>query len=269
MRIGELARRAGVTTRTVRYYEGLGLLVSRREGGGHRQYDEDALARMAKIDWLKRMGLTLDEIAEVIAAYAAAARRAQAAGFDAVEVHGANGYLIDQFLQSGTNLRDDDYGGSAANRARFLVEVTRAVIDAFGPHRVGVRLSPGGTFNDMSDADSIETFGHAAAMLGELPCAYLHVVENRVGDQSATDLMRRHFRGALISCGGYDRASAIAAVDAGRADAIAFARHYISNPDLVDRLRDDWPLAAGNRKTYYGGSDAGYTDYSVYAANAT
>jgi N-ethylmaleimide reductase len=212
--------------------------------------------------------LTVDEIADVVAAYAAAARRAQAAGFDAVEVHGANGYLIDQFLHSGTNLRDDHYGGSAANRARFLLEVTRAVIDAFGPHRVGVRLSPGGTFNDMFDADPIETFGHAAAVLGELPCAYLHVVENRVGDQSATDLMRRHFRGPLLSCGGYDRASAIAAVDAGRADAIAFARHYISNPDLVDRLRNDWPLAPSNRKTYYGGSDAGYTDYPAYAPAA-
>jgi N-ethylmaleimide reductase len=209
--------------------------------------------------------LTGDEILEVIAGYAAAARRAKLAGFDAVEVHGANGYLIDQFLQSGTNQRDDEWGGSAAGRARFLLEVTRAVIDAFGPHRVGVRLSPGGTFNDMSDADPVETFGHAAAMLGELPCAYLHVVENRVADQSATDVMRRHYRGALISCGGYDRATAIAAIEAGREDAIAFARHYIANPDLVERLRADWPLAVGNRKTYYGGSDVGYTDYPSYA----
>lgn len=213
--------------------------------------------------------LTGDEIVAVIAGYAAAARRARQAGFDAVEVHGANGYLIDQFLQSGTNQRDDEWGGSAAGRARFLLEVTRAVIEAFGPHRVGVRLSPGGTFNDMSDADPVETFGHAAAMLGELPCAYLHVVENRVADQSATELMRRHYRGRLISCGGYDRASAIAAIEAGRADAIAFARHYIANPDLVERLRADWPLAVGNRKTYYGGSDAGYTDYPTHLAPAT
>jgi N-ethylmaleimide reductase len=213
--------------------------------------------------------LTGDEILEVIASYAAAAGRARLAGFDAVEVHGANGYLIDQFLQSGTNQRDDEWGGSAPRRARFLLEVTRAVIDAFGAHRVGVRLSPGGTFNDMFDADPAETFGHAAALLGELPCAYLHVVENRVADQSATDLIRRHYRGALISCGGYDRASAIAAIETGRADAIAFARHYIANPDLVDRLRSDWPLAAANRKTYYGGSDAGYTDYPAYAPGPT
>lgn len=209
--------------------------------------------------------LTDDEIREVIAAYAAGARNARRAGFDAVEVHAANGYLIDQFLESGTNERTDEWGGSPERRARFLVEVTRAVIDAFGPHRVGVRLSPGGTFNDMRDDDPVHTFGHAAAVLGELPCAYVHVVENRVADQSATDLVRRHYPGALISCGGHDRATAIEAIRTGRADAIAFARHYIANPDLVDRLREGWPLAASNRKTYYGGSDAGYTDYPTHA----
>lgn len=205
--------------------------------------------------------LTGDEIREVIAAYAAGARRARAAGFDAVEVHGANGYLIDQFLQSGTNQRTDEWGGPVANRLRFLVEVTRAVIDAFGPHRVGVRLSPGSAFNDMADAAPAETFGRAAEALGELPCAYVHVVENQVAGESATDLIRRHYRGPLISCGGYERPTAIAAVAAGRADAIAFAKHYIANPDLAERLRQDWPLATANRKTYYGGSDAGYTDY--------
>jgi N-ethylmaleimide reductase len=209
--------------------------------------------------------LTPDEIHEVIAAYADGARRARLAGFDAVEVHGANGYLIDQFLQSGSNRRTDDWGGSLERRARFLLEVTRAVIDAFGEHRVGVRLSPGGTFNDMSDDDPVRTFGYAAAALGELPCAYLHVVENRVGAESATDLVRRSYRGPVISCGGYDRATAIDALAAGRADVIAFAKHYIANPDLVDRLREDWPLATANRKTYYGGSDVGYTDYSAYA----
>ena len=211
--------------------------------------------------------LTPDEIHEIIAAYAAGARRARQAGFDLVEVHGANGYLIDQFLHSGTNHRTDDWGGSVERRVRFLVEVTRAVIDAFGPHRVGVRLSPGGTFNDMSDADPIAAFGCAAAALDQLPCAYLHVVENRVAGESATDLMRRHFRGALISCGGYDRATAIDAIAAGRADAIAFARHYIANPDLVERLRNDWPLATAERNTYYGGSDIGYTDYPVHAGS--
>jgi N-ethylmaleimide reductase len=208
--------------------------------------------------------LTDAEIHDVIAAYAAGARNARQAGFDAVEVHGANGYLIDQFLQSGTNQRTDEWGGPVEHRVRFLVEVTRAVIDAFGPHRVGVRLSPGGSFNDMSDADPIATFGRAAVELDRLPCAYVHVVENRVAGESATDLVRRHFRGPLISCGGYDRATAIAAVAAGRADAIAFARHYIANPDLVERLGNDWPLATADRKTYYGGSDVGYTDYAPY-----
>ncbi|HMG54719.1 MAG TPA: alkene reductase [Kofleriaceae bacterium] len=213
--------------------------------------------------------LTDDEIHGVIAAYAAGARNARAAGFDGVEVHGANGYLIDQFLQSGTNQRTDDWGGSPERRARFLLEVTRVVIDAFGPHRVGVRLSPGGTYNDMTDEDPVRTFGHAAARLGELPCAYLHVVENRAGNESATDVIRRHYPGRVISCGGYDRKSAIEAIQRGRADAIAFARHYIGNPDLVDRLREDWPLTTANRKTYYGGSDVGYTDYPSYDPGAS
>jgi N-ethylmaleimide reductase len=212
--------------------------------------------------------LTDEEIREVIAAYGTAARRARAAGFDAVEIHGANGYLIDQFLESATNQRTDEWGGSPERRARFLLEVTRAVIDGFGPRRVGVRLSPGGTYNDIRDDEPVHTFGHAATVLGELPLAYLHIVENRVADQSSTDLMRRFWRGPLISCGGYDRATALEAVHGGRSDAVAFARHYIGNPDLVERLRADWPLALSNRKTYYGGSEVGYTDYPVYAPEA-
>jgi N-ethylmaleimide reductase len=208
--------------------------------------------------------LTGDEIREVIAAYATGAKNARLAGFDAVEVHGANGYLIDQFLHSGTNQRTDEWGGSVERRARFLLEVTRAVIDAFGPRRVGVRLSPGGAYNDMSDEDPVRTFSHAAALLGELPCAYVHVVENQVAGESATDLVRKHYRGPLISAGGYDRATAIEAIRTGRADAVAFARHYIGNPDLAERLRADWPLAASDRATYYGGADAGYTDYPPY-----
>ena len=213
--------------------------------------------------------LTRDEIYEVIAAFAAGARRAHLAGFDAVEIHGANGYLIDQFLQSGTNHRTDEWGGSASRRAKFLIEVTRAVIDAFGAYRVGVRLSPGGTFNDMSDDDPERTFGHAAAMLGELPCAFVHVVEAQVAGQSATDLVRHHYRGQIVSCGGYERATALETIKAQRADAIAFARHYIANPDLDLRLRNDWPLAASDRKTYYGGGEAGYTDYAAYAPGAS
>ncbi|TMQ22247.1 MAG: alkene reductase [Deltaproteobacteria bacterium] len=208
--------------------------------------------------------LTPDEITDVIAAFAQGARLARRAGFDGVEIHAANGYLIDQFLETGTNHRSDDWGGSPERRARLLLEITRAVIDGFGPHKVGVRLSPGGTFNDMHDDDPVATFGTAAMALGELPCAYVHVVENRVAGESATDLIRRHYRGALVSCGGYDRAGAIAAIADGRADAIAFAKHYIANPDLALRLRHDWPLATASRRTYYGGSDAGYSDYPPY-----
>ena len=223
-----------------------------------------AMIETGMVPYETPQALTADEIYDVIAAYAAGARRAQLAGFDAVEIHGANGYLIDQFLQSGTNQRTDDWGGSVERRARLLYEVTRAVIDSFGAHRVGVRLSPGSTFNDMHDDDPVATFSHAARVLSDLPLAYLHVVENPVAGESATALVRRQFRGPLISAGGYDRASALAAVAAGRADAIAFGKPYISNPDLVERLRHDWPLAPSDRKTYYGGNDAGYTDYPTY-----
>ena len=204
------------------------------------------------------------EIYDVIAAFATGARRAQLAGFDAVELLGGNGYLIDQFLQSGTNRRDDGWGGSVDKRVRLLVEVTRAVIDAFGAGRVGVRLSPGGTYNDMSDAAPRETFGRAAAVLGDLPVAYVHVVEAQVAGESSTALVRRSFAGPVIATGGFDRASAIAAIAAGRADAIGFGKPYIANPDLVARLAHDWPLAAWNRATFYGGDDQGYTDYPLF-----
>jgi N-ethylmaleimide reductase len=217
--------------------------------------------------------LELDEIPVVIEQFRHAARQAQAAGFDGVEVHGANGYLLDQFLQSGTNRRTDGYGGSTPNRVRLLLEVTEAVIEVWGADRVGVRLSPGGTFSGMSDDDPVETFGHAIKALDALGLAYLHVVEtsqslppvglDEVGGPTA--LARSLFSGTLITAGEYDRDSAEETVAAGRADLVAFARHYLANPDLVERFRVGAELNEPDPSTMYGGGAEGYTDYPTLA----
>jgi N-ethylmaleimide reductase len=212
------------------------------------------------------------EIPAIVAAFGAGAARARAAGFDGVEIHGANGYLPDQFLQDGTNKRTDDYGGSIENRARFLLEVTQAAIDAFGADRVGVRLSPSGTYGSMSDSDPQATFGHAAARLDAMGIAYLHVVEPRIrgteliaeAEPVAARHLRPLFRGALIAAGGFDGASAEAILAAGDADAVAFGRAFIANPDLPARLRFGLPLNAYDRATFYGGDARGYTDYPFH-----
>ncbi|GAO56911.1 NADH:flavin oxidoreductases of old yellow enzyme family [Novosphingobium sp. MD-1] len=213
------------------------------------------------------------EIGGIIAEFGAGAARARAAGFDGVEIHGANGYLPDQFLQDGTNMRTDDYGGPIENRARFLLEVTRAAIAAFGADRVGVRLSPSGTYGSMSDSDPQTTFGYAAAKLDELGIAYLHVVEPRIKgteliaatDPVAVRHLRPLFRGTMIAAGGFDRAGAEAVLEAGDADAVAFGRAFIANPDLPDRLRLGLPLTPYDRATFYGGDARGYTDYPFHA----
>jgi N-ethylmaleimide reductase len=209
--------------------------------------------------------LDLAEIPGVVAEFAAGARRAREAGFDGVEIHGANGYLIDQFLRSGSNARTDAYGGPLENRARFLVEVARAVVAAWGGGgRVGVRLSPANAFNDMHDDDPIATFSHAAEALNELGLAYLHVVEQRpIPDDGphVTPALRRAFRGPLVLNGGFDRDTAEAALRAGEGDAVAFAVKFLANPDLPLRLAVDAPLNLPDRATMYGGDATGYTDY--------
>lgn len=213
------------------------------------------------------------EIGGIIAEFGAGAARAKAAGFDGVEIHGANGYLPDQFLQDGANMRTDDYGGPIENRARFLLEVTRAAIAAFGADRVGVRLSPSGTYGSMSDSDPQATFGYAAAKLDELGIAYLHVVEPRIKgtelvaatEPVAVRHLRPLFRGTMIAAGGFDRAGAEAVLEAGDADAVAFGRAFIANPDLPDRLRLGLPLTPYDRATFYGGDARGYTDYPFHA----
>ncbi|MEA2869469.1 MAG: N-ethylmaleimide reductase [Bradyrhizobium sp.] len=219
--------------------------------------------------------LETNEIAGVVDAFRQGARNALKAGFDGVEIHGANGYLIEQFLQSRTNLRTDQYGGSIENRTRFLMEIARAVIEVWGADRVGVRLSPYGVANDSGEADPMPLYTHVIKSLDPLGLAYLHFIEPRssgagraeVNHQnvpSAMVLFRPIWNGVLIAAGGFTGETADAAIAAGRADAIAFGRIFISNPDLPRRLQHGYPLTPYNRATFYGGEETGYTDYPVH-----
>jgi N-ethylmaleimide reductase len=223
--------------------------------------------------------LETDEIPGIVAAYKQAARNALAAGFDGVEIHGANGYLVEQFLQSRTNLRTDRYGGSIENRARFLLEVTQAAIDVWGANRVGVRLSPYGIANGSGEAEPMPLYKYAIEQLNPLGLAYLHFIEPRSsgtgraevnwqGVPSAMVLYRPIWKGVLITAGGFTGEAAEAAIAEGHADAIAFGRIFISNPDLPLRLQHGYPLTSYDRKTFYGGDVAGYTDYPFYDAMA-
>lgn len=216
--------------------------------------------------------LELQEIPGVIADYSKAAENAKAAGFDGVEVHGANGYLLDQFLQNGSNKRQDTYGGAIENRARLLLEVVDAVTQVWNTNRVGVRLSPYGTFNDMSDSDPIKLFSYVLAQLSARGIGYAHVIEPRATDAgggdsvyedapSTSQLFRKSFNGVFISAGGYNRDNAISVVESGLVDAVAFGRLFIANPDLPERLKLNAPLNRYNRDIFYGGAEAGYTDY--------
>jgi len=213
------------------------------------------------------------EIPGVIAEFANGALLAQRAGFDGVEIHAANGYLIDQFLQDNTNHRTDVYGGSVENRARFLLEVTEAVVEVWGADRVGVRLSPRGTFNDMGDSDREATFTYAVEQLDRFGLAYLHLVEP-IGGMMAEALVpgerlsprfRELFHGPIIANGGYDKASANEVLASGEADLVAFGTLFISNPDLPERFASDAPLVEAERATFYGGGEQGYTDYPALA----
>ena len=210
--------------------------------------------------------MSVDEIKATIDDYASATRAAMAAGFDGVEIHAANGYLIDQFIRSGSNHRDDDYGGSVENRLRFVFDVVDAVTDEIGADRTGIRLSPTGGFNDMSDANPGETFGHLATGLSEKKLAYLHVVEQfgqelSHKDRAVIDHVRAHWDGVYIGNGDYDAASGAQRIGEGNADAIAFGRPFLANPDLPKRFAVNAPLNEPDRDTFYGGDEKGYTDY--------
>jgi N-ethylmaleimide reductase len=214
--------------------------------------------------------LATDEIAGVIAQFEDGARRALAAGFDGVEIHGANGYLIDQFLRDGSNRRTDRYGGSVLNRARFLLEVTEAVAGVWGAGRVGVRLSPWSEFNDMRDSDPRTTFGYAARALAPLELAYLHLLEPvgglPAGETPLAPELKAAFRGPLMVNGGYTRALAEAALARGEADLVSFAASFLANPDLPARLARNAPLNTPDPATFYGGDHRGYTDYPALDA---
>jgi N-ethylmaleimide reductase len=211
--------------------------------------------------------LETDEIPGIVQQYVQGARNALAAGFDAVEVHGANGYLIDQFLRDGTNKRTDQYGGSIENRSRFLLEVVDAVTAVVGAERTGLRISPQNEQNDISDSDPQALFNSVASALSGTGLAFLHVIEGDTGGTPVPQFdykeIKRRFGGIVIANNGFGKARANEAIAEGRADLIAFGKPFISNPDLVTRLYLDAPLAPANRETYYGGADQGYTDYPL------
>ena len=209
--------------------------------------------------------LATEEIPGVVAQFRTGAENALQAGFDGVEIHAANGYLIDQFLRDGTNRRTDRYGGSVENRARFLFEVVEAVTEVWGPGRVGVRLSPLGAFNDMRDSDPAALFGYVAERLSDYPLAYLHMIEIDEDDWRRPEFdfgrLRRRYRGLYIANGGYDRERASRAIQDGEADLIAFGRLFLANPDLPERFRQNAPLNTPDPSTFYGGGERGYIDY--------
>ncbi|MBP8147685.1 MAG: alkene reductase [Acidovorax sp.] len=220
--------------------------------------------------------LDAEELPRIVQDYRHAARNGIAAGFDGVEIHAANGYLIDQFLKTGANQRTDDYGGSIKNRARLLLEVTRAIVDEIGGGRTGIRLSPVTPANDIVDENPQPLFDYVVRELGKLGLAYVHVIEGATG--GPRELPDRPFdyaelrnayraaggKGAWMVNNGYDRALAEAALANG-ADIVAFGRPFISNPDLVERLKQNAPLNELNRDTLYGGGAKGYTDYPTLA----
>ncbi len=208
--------------------------------------------------------LSLAEIEGVVEAYRRGAENALRAGFDGVELHGANGYLLDQFLQDGSNRRDDAYGGPIENRARLMLEAVDAAASVFGPQRVGLHLAPRGDSHDMGDSDLAATFGYVARAARErglgFLCAREHVADDSIGPQ-----LRAAFGGVYVANEGFDPARAQALLDAGEADAVAFGKLFISNPDLPERIRAGAPLAPWNMETFYSPGPAGYTDYPSLA----
>ena len=215
--------------------------------------------------FVRPRALESSEISEIVDQFRYGARRAKAAGFDGVEIHAANGYLIDQFLRDGTNHRTDRYGGSLENRARFLLEVTETVVEVWGPGRVGVRISPTNPFNDMRDSDPFTTFTVATRRLAGFPLAYLQVVEPLSPERNATEritpILRDGFDGPLIANGGYTSAEGHEVIRTGQADAVSFGAPFLANPDLPRRFALGVRLSEPDRSTFYGGDARGYTDY--------
>lgn len=242
---------------------------------GLTQGGEARLPDGSKAPYPTPRALETDEIPSVVEAYRRGAANAKAAGFDGVEIHGANGYLIEQFLLSSSNRREDRYGGSVENRARFLFEVVEAVTGAWGGgERVGLRLSPRGADADRQDPDRAGLYGYVAERLNDHGLAFLHLVDPVAGHRMAgpdelvgvnpVPAIRERFRGPIVVNGGYDRASGDAAIAAGYA-AVAYGIPFLANPDLPERLRVGAPLNAPDAPTFYGGGAEGYTDYPTLA----
>jgi 2,4-dienoyl-CoA reductase-like NADH-dependent reductase (Old Yellow Enzyme family) len=210
--------------------------------------------------------LRRDELPGIVEGYRSAAANALAAGFDGVEIHGANGYLLDQFLQNASNHRNDDYGGSIANRARLMLEVTDAVVSVWGAARVGMHLSPRGDAHDMGDSDRLGTFTHVARELGRRGLAFLAVRE-RLGPDRIGPQLKQAFGGVYVANEGFDLTNGNALLAAGEADAVAFGKLIIANPDLPQRFARGAALNPPDFKTFYGGDAQGYTDYPALAFN--
>jgi N-ethylmaleimide reductase len=217
--------------------------------------------------------LETDEIPLIVQDYRQGAERAKAAGFDGIELHAANGYLIDQFLQSKTNQRTDRYGGSVENRYRFLDEIVNAVLTVWPSERVGVHLAPNGSFNDMGSTDFRETFVYAAKQLDRYGLAYLHLVDglefgfHSLGEPMTLKEFREVFSGPLMGNCGYSKETAEAAIRSGEADLIAFGRPFLSNPDLAERFKNGWPLnPMADMGVWYSFDAKGYTDFPRYGA---
>ena len=222
------------------------------------------------VDVSEPRALALEELPGIVDDFRRAAANAMAAGFDGVEIHGANGYLLDQFAKDGTNLRTDAYGGSIENRARLLLEVTAAVVDEIGAERTGIRISPVSPANGVSSSDPQAQFDYIVDQLDALGIAYLHVVEGATaGPRDVAlfdfDSLRRRFKRTYIANNGYGLDLATSRLAEGKADLFAFGRPFIANPDLVERLKAGAPLAAPNPATIYGGGAAGYIDYPALA----
>ncbi len=227
---------------------------------------------LGKLPYETPRALELSEIPGVVEEYRHAAERAKAAGFDGVEIHGANGYIIDQFLQSKTNHRTDEYGGTIENRYRFLKEVTEAVLTVFPANRVGARLSPNGVFNDMGSPDYRETFLYAATQLDNYGLAYLHVMDglafgfHEQGTPMTLAEFRQVFHGTLMANCGYTQEDGEKALREGHADLVAYGRPFITNPDLVARFANGWPLSAPADPTVWSGpGPEGYTDFPAFS----
>ena len=223
------------------------------------------------VDYVEPRALEASELPAIVQDYVHATKSALKAGFDGVEIHAANGYLLDQFLRDGSNTRTDNYGGSFENRARLLLEVTKAVVETAGADKVGIRISPVNPFNDMKDSNPQALFNYVTEQLNQFNLAYLHAVEGGIhgggkADAFDFDQMRKLYKGAYMANLSYDKARGNAAIASGHADVIAYGVPFIANPDLVERFKTDATLNEADSKSFYGGTAKGYTDYPFLSA---